>query len=178
MRRLACLHSDIQKGERDEWEKGRKIQRAVGCYRGYGRPQERVTGLSWHMKVSVKNHCNPYSQPATNMLLVFCLEWCKTRARAHRWQEECLLLEEEMRRTLTFFQWKSNELTEMSTLPAVAQNEGLRAYGLRQASIWQHLHSSAVDSLKDCATALSTGERATKGDLCMVEYEATGAQAP
>ncbi|KAH6916353.1 hypothetical protein BKA70DRAFT_1419261 [Coprinopsis sp. MPI-PUGE-AT-0042] len=33
------------------------------------------------------------------------IEWCKARARAHRWQEECLLVEEEMRRFLAFFDW-------------------------------------------------------------------------
>ncbi|KAH6888258.1 WD40-repeat-containing domain protein [Coprinopsis sp. MPI-PUGE-AT-0042] len=34
-----------------------------------------------------------------------CIEWCKAQARAHRWQEECLLVEEEMRRFLAYLQW-------------------------------------------------------------------------
>lgn len=36
------------------------------------------------------------------------IEWCKARARAHRWQEECLLLAEEMRRVKAFFQWEAS----------------------------------------------------------------------
>ncbi|KAH9477994.1 hypothetical protein JR316_0010227 [Psilocybe cubensis] len=36
-------------------------------------------------------------------------EWCKSRARAHRWQEECILLAEEMRRVIGYFEWKKNQ---------------------------------------------------------------------
>ncbi|EAU89527.1 hypothetical protein CC1G_02416 [Coprinopsis cinerea okayama7 len=35
------------------------------------------------------------------------LEWCKTRARAHRWQEECVLLAEEIRRVEVTFEWEA-----------------------------------------------------------------------
>ncbi|KAF8236839.1 hypothetical protein L208DRAFT_1199117, partial [Tricholoma matsutake] len=35
------------------------------------------------------------------------VEWCKVHARAHWWQEECLLLEEEMCRVKEFFTWQS-----------------------------------------------------------------------
>ncbi|TFK17285.1 hypothetical protein FA15DRAFT_554523, partial [Coprinopsis marcescibilis] len=35
-----------------------------------------------------------------------CVEWCKARARVHRWQEECMLLEEEMRQVVAFFDWE------------------------------------------------------------------------
>ncbi|KDQ23111.1 hypothetical protein PLEOSDRAFT_1017784, partial [Pleurotus ostreatus PC15] len=37
------------------------------------------------------------------------IEWCKTRARAQRWQEECVLLGEEMRRVLEFHRWQAKE---------------------------------------------------------------------
>lgn len=37
------------------------------------------------------------------------IEWSKARARAHRWQEECLLLREEMRRVLAFFSWQAED---------------------------------------------------------------------
>ncbi|KAF6745177.1 hypothetical protein DFP72DRAFT_769389, partial [Ephemerocybe angulata] len=33
------------------------------------------------------------------------VEFCRTRARAHRWEEECLLLAEEMRRVTRFWEW-------------------------------------------------------------------------
>ncbi|KAF9492528.1 hypothetical protein BDN71DRAFT_1483780 [Pleurotus eryngii] len=35
------------------------------------------------------------------------IEWCKARARAHRWQEECILLQEEMRRVKEFHRWQA-----------------------------------------------------------------------
>ncbi|KAF8806032.1 hypothetical protein BYT27DRAFT_7102856, partial [Phlegmacium glaucopus] len=40
------------------------------------------------------------------IILALRIEWCRARARAHRWQEECLLLHEEMRRILAFFAWQ------------------------------------------------------------------------
>ncbi|KAF8233977.1 hypothetical protein L208DRAFT_1062997, partial [Tricholoma matsutake] len=33
-------------------------------------------------------------------------DWCKACARAHCWQEECLLLEEEMQQVLMSFLWE------------------------------------------------------------------------
>ncbi|KAF9033387.1 hypothetical protein BJ165DRAFT_1357274 [Panaeolus papilionaceus] len=39
--------------------------------------------------------------------LVLMVEWCKSRARANRAREEVLLLQEEMRRTLAYLEWKS-----------------------------------------------------------------------
>ncbi|KAJ3503382.1 hypothetical protein NLJ89_g8461 [Agrocybe chaxingu] len=36
------------------------------------------------------------------------IEWCKARARAHRWQEECVLLAEEMRRVYLFSSGKAS----------------------------------------------------------------------
>ncbi|KAF8236751.1 hypothetical protein L208DRAFT_1250948 [Tricholoma matsutake] len=43
---------------------------------------------------------------STGMQEALCLEWCKACARAHRWQEECLLLEEEMRWVQESFLWE------------------------------------------------------------------------
>lgn len=42
------------------------------------------------------------------MFIELRIEWCKARARCHRWQEECLLLAEEMRRVKAFFQWEAS----------------------------------------------------------------------
>ncbi|KAK6977452.1 CxC2 domain-containing protein [Favolaschia claudopus] len=64
------------------------------------------------------------------------VEWAKARARADRWREEVVLLEEEMRRTLVFCGWKARWWQERANVerevaPAVA--EGMRAYALEQA---------------------------------------------
>ncbi|KAJ3513191.1 hypothetical protein NLJ89_g3086 [Agrocybe chaxingu] len=51
--------------------------------------------------------------------LALRIEWCKARARAHRWQEECVLLAEEMRRVIAFFQWQCQWWkARMSSLPS------------------------------------------------------------
>ena len=35
------------------------------------------------------------------------VEWSKSKARAERWREEVILLSEEMRRVLVYFEWKA-----------------------------------------------------------------------
>jgi hypothetical protein len=84
------------------------------------------------------------------------IEWCKARARAHRWQEECLLLAEEMRRVLAFFSWQAEDWrrtaqkvetqlpTSLETIEVVATaeidaknvvREGKIAYAHRQGNL-------------------------------------------
>jgi len=41
-------------------------------------------------------------------LLALRVEWAKAKARAARWQEEVILLDEEMRRVLQFCGWKAD----------------------------------------------------------------------
>ncbi|KAF7377213.1 CxC2 domain-containing protein [Mycena sanguinolenta] len=65
------------------------------------------------------------------------IEWTKARARADRWKEELILLEEEMRRVLQFCGWKkqwwqSRVNCERDVSPEL--REGLRAYALAQAA--------------------------------------------
>ncbi|KAK0478018.1 hypothetical protein EDD18DRAFT_1087465, partial [Armillaria luteobubalina] len=70
------------------------------------------------------------------------IEWCKSRTRAQRWQEECELLVEEIRRVKVTFQfyekvWKDRaERVDLS---------GARAYVLKQAALWQELEKSAAE---------------------------------
>ena len=69
------------------------------------------------------------------------IEWCKARARAHRWQEECLLIAEEMRRVVEFFKWQEAWWRSLSqSLSGVPSDdrmlsEGKVAYALRQAAL-------------------------------------------
>ncbi|KAG2107820.1 hypothetical protein DEU56DRAFT_920537 [Suillus clintonianus] len=58
------------------------------------------------------------------------LEWCKARARAHRWSEEVELLLEEMRRVLVFLRWQGSwwkERITLRTLNSAPAQEGLSA---------------------------------------------------
>lgn len=93
---------------------------------------------------------SPYS--VHSMLIVikteFRLEWSKARAREARWNEEVLLLQEEMRRVLEFLKWKSRDwlrkggdqvVSSLTICPL--QLEGLRAYACRQAGVFADIHT-------------------------------------
>jgi hypothetical protein len=59
------------------------------------------------------------------------IEWTKSHARAARWEEEVILLEEEMRRVISFCQWKARwwrQRSEEITSSAMALQEGAMAY--------------------------------------------------
>ncbi|KAJ7734861.1 hypothetical protein B0H16DRAFT_1664965 [Mycena metata] len=65
------------------------------------------------------------------------VEWSKARARADRWREEVILVEEEMRRTIQYCLWKARwweERLDVRRDITPAPVEGLRAYGLEQVA--------------------------------------------
>ncbi|KAF9488152.1 hypothetical protein BDN71DRAFT_1499587 [Pleurotus eryngii] len=65
------------------------------------------------------------------------VEWVKARARTDRWQEEVLLLEEEMRRAIAFCKWKAEYWDNAATTRCpddINLREGIRAYTYRQAA--------------------------------------------
>ncbi|KAF9496443.1 hypothetical protein BDN71DRAFT_1482196 [Pleurotus eryngii] len=53
------------------------------------------------------------------------IEWCKMRAQAQCWQEECILLSEEMRRVIQFHCWQAKE---WETRALATTMEGPHAY--------------------------------------------------
>lgn len=66
------------------------------------------------------------------------MEWCKARARAHRWEEEVLLLREEMRRVLAFFEWQAGWWDKQGARRQFVSHEfteGALAYAHRQATL-------------------------------------------
>lgn len=72
--------------------------------------------------------------------LALRIEWCKARARAHRWSEECTLLEEEMRRVIQFNShmaatWRARAKVDGFKDMRSAAVEGRIAYASRQAAI-------------------------------------------
>ncbi|KAI0684667.1 hypothetical protein C8T65DRAFT_712959 [Cerioporus squamosus] len=71
------------------------------------------------------------------------VEWCKARARAHRWKEECVLVEEEMRRVVAYHKWAAKNWESRIGLNFQDRPdyyEGARAYALRQSSIRTRMH--------------------------------------
>ena len=103
------------------------------------------------------------------LFLAYQLEWSKSYARSQRWQEEVGLLKEEMRRTLEFLKWKSSvwvtkSLTSHRHLSS-AHHEGLSAYALRQADVFQSLRNhflslwrglKGLDSSSNCPAPTPT----------------------
>jgi hypothetical protein len=66
------------------------------------------------------------------------VEWVKARARALRWKEELVLLDEEMRRTLVFGEWMAEEWSRRSSVRSTVDSilaEGLAAYAAEHADI-------------------------------------------
>ena len=74
-------------------------------------------------------------------------EWVKSKARAERWQEEVLLVTEEMRRVLCFLEWKAEwwtaqGSTHIDVSPDVA--DGILAYSAKQA----HINHALAESFR------------------------------
>ncbi|KAK7682068.1 hypothetical protein QCA50_015032 [Cerrena zonata] len=71
------------------------------------------------------------------------VEWAKTKARAQRWSEEVILLQEEMRRVLEYFSWKAawwrskGKLRQDSVDASLLS--GLTAYSEKQAMVFDRL---------------------------------------
>ncbi|KAK0438380.1 hypothetical protein EV421DRAFT_1714308, partial [Armillaria borealis] len=64
------------------------------------------------------------------------IEWCKARARMLWWEEEIQLLDEEMRRVISFADWKARWWSERAELRPDASpelQEGLKAFALEHA---------------------------------------------
>ncbi|KAJ3511895.1 hypothetical protein NLJ89_g3832 [Agrocybe chaxingu] len=70
------------------------------------------------------------------------VEWAKGQARAERWEEELLIVQEEMRRVISFFRWKadwwkSQASRRQDTDPITLG--GISAYAYKQADIGRQL---------------------------------------
>ncbi len=66
------------------------------------------------------------------------IEWAKTKARAERWQEEVILLQEEMRRAIVDMEWQAQQWkTRVNARSDVSPDllQGLMAYTYKQANI-------------------------------------------
>ena len=67
-------------------------------------------------------------------------EWAKTRARMSRWNEELLLVQEEMRRVLVYHKWKAlwwRTRSAMRSMDDMAILSGVSGYAHKQAAIWE-----------------------------------------
>ncbi|KAJ6542872.1 hypothetical protein B0H19DRAFT_1268077 [Mycena capillaripes] len=74
----------------------------------------------------------------TELVEALRVEWCKAYARMRRWQEDVVLVKEEMRRTIEYGYWSACEWAQRAEARAGTVNgellEGLAAYALEQQS--------------------------------------------
>lgn len=130
----------------------------------------RMTTTRMIRKVCI--HTLLYMTPGEHLLAVR-IEWCKARARAHRWSEECDLLQEEMRRVVAFFEWQAKwwqecsrrsvwtGRTDASGRPyahSSEHDEGRKAYALRQSGLRSTLAESCREAWKGTDMYLTLGE--------------------
>ncbi|KDQ30010.1 hypothetical protein PLEOSDRAFT_1037626, partial [Pleurotus ostreatus PC15] len=85
------------------------------------------------------------------------IEWCKSRSRAHRWQEECILLKEEMRRVIQFHTWQAGVWEERARK---AETDGARAYAWRQRWTREKLVATCTTSWACLDNYLAMGQGA------------------
>lgn len=71
------------------------------------------------------------------------MEWTKARCRVERWEEEVVLLDEEMRRVLEYCGWKADWWKGLAAGAPVADSsavvEGMNAYAAEQAQREEHM---------------------------------------
>ncbi|KAK0221290.1 hypothetical protein IW262DRAFT_1447825 [Armillaria fumosa] len=91
------------------------------------------------------------------------IEWCKTRARAHRWREECKLLRVEMDRVKHTLEheanlWLARAKSATEGVALINACEGAGAYAKRQATIRTSLRLSFEDKWRFVGQWLELGE--------------------
>jgi hypothetical protein len=88
------------------------------------------------------------------------VEWARVKARKNRWEEEVLLLREEMRRLMRYLEWTVTTWEGLARLTSTrddledATRAGLEAYAWQQAdrhrrlsaSYWKDLNLSLGDA--------------------------------
>ncbi|EEB99230.1 hypothetical protein MPER_01130, partial [Moniliophthora perniciosa FA553] len=113
------------------------------------------------------------------------VEWCKARARARRAREELILVDEEMRRSIEFCQWRSKWwLTQVGRRNNISPwvREGIMAYAIKQAAmerrraeLWAQRWNAVRSRAREVRESLDDPERTldclTKLQELVVEIE-------
>ncbi|KAJ7280892.1 hypothetical protein C8J57DRAFT_1057508 [Mycena rebaudengoi] len=162
---------------KDEWERTLKPL-AAGDVRGMPRTNPQELTLSW-IWLSQGVPTSEGQAPAMNEGKYhppLRIEWARARARSLRWSEEVQLLEEEMRRIQQFLLWHGNWWREQIGRRDVdaIQQEGDRAYALRQASLKERLAGRFKEKWSGVAELIQQGRA---GGLVPDVVEAEGEEA-
>lgn len=101
--------------------------------------------ISWiWLTLGANRDATNATQPATadEFSISMRTEWARSRARAHRWEEEETLLLEEMRRVVVFFTWRAVWWCDQAGRRegiSVRLDRGLAIYARRQAAVFEGL---------------------------------------
>ncbi|THU91199.1 hypothetical protein K435DRAFT_863641 [Dendrothele bispora CBS 962.96] len=98
--------------------------------------------------------------------------WCKARAHAHQYQEECLLLQEEMRRILQTYDFEVNTWAQCandkpSTTSSPEYLEGRKAHTEYQRYVRLKMSAECKEKWKKLPSNLLSG----KGAICLTDEE-------
>lgn len=108
----------------------------------------RTPGWIWKMpRWSIDQATDVQDQDSFNASVR--IEWAKTKARAERWEEEVLLLKEEMRWALVDMEWHAEQwMKRINQRPNVSSDLflGLTAYAYKQADFQITLAASYAKS--------------------------------
>jgi hypothetical protein len=117
-----------------------------GDIRGPGRDPEEVSNgrfiMSWIWLVPRARSEGPDELRGDDLDESLRTEWVKARARVQRWEEEYLLVQEEMRRTVVYLDWRAewwNSRAVMSPFRAEDVAHGVSAYAAKQAAMCSQL---------------------------------------
>ena len=69
-------------------------------------------------------------------MVVYRVNWLRSKARYDRWKEEVRILKSEMQWTILFFDHQRKEWEELAS--GSERSDGEKAYGLRQAAMWDN----------------------------------------
>ena len=92
---------------------------------------------------------------------VLRVEWCKAQECAARYEEEVGLVVEEMRRTLTFFEWLVRGWENRAALVLTGVDNilahGISAYSCKQAEVYRRLVKIFITDWHECLSQRSLG---------------------
>ena len=111
--------------------------------RGPGKEPEEMSGSDGQYSPSWIWHPNTTTVSPDEVNEDMRVEWAQCVARADRWEEEVILLQEEMRRVVQFLEWQSSDwfskaVSRTGTVTPVVL-AGLSAYAHKQGSVFQNL---------------------------------------
>ncbi|KAF5335445.1 hypothetical protein D9758_017825 [Tetrapyrgos nigripes] len=127
-----AIMSRLGVGVDEEWSDGEGLEEVMIT----SRRGERTRHLSWiwyNLRAEELSEGDPEYREALRV------EWCKARARVHRWREELMLLTDELRRMVDYSIWKGEWWMKrvvgqegMKTSVSAELAEGLNAYAWQQ----------------------------------------------